>query len=1335
MGDDLDIYNDLDDFQESEEQKSKVLQAWETKFADAQVEINNYLALIKALEKKIKTMEVNFQNLLDTAKAEIKRKDTLITQLRKEKDDICFRRKRPNNFAQVSNPSVSNPSVSNSSVSNPSVTNPFKQTQRQEPKRFKLEETVGASDVVYSSNKWDKELQDDKKKTQETVQEKKTDHKRGEQFNSEAKSSQRNKEIKDNKQKSQNIVYEKKPDHKHDKKFSSDAKSSLRDNELKDNKQKSQEIVHEKSADHKRGKQLSSSSFDTKRVHDRDRDRDRDRSRRRSRSRSRSRTRERCRSRNMEENRHAKTREFQRSRRSRSRSASRSRSSHRNNNKTGHRNSSREHESKSSTNEKRNKQKTMESLFGKTPKQNSPIMEIDTEQKAKVMEKMLANAEPFTPIELYTPQSQITAGNKATSDKQATSKQQTEEEVNNYFVSNVKDIKLEDAPNDIEEIDAKKPATKSEDQSTDAAEQIPGLGLINEEYLDGSESKEKLEDAEIKATEPGFDNDGKTSRQENERTPSESIKPANENEEETKETVEHIPGLDLINNSQQSEVKSIDQIEFSEYAKYKATHNEDQTTIAIEKIPGLDLITDDYQDGTESKDNDILEMKTTINKDEATKVNEKILDQNFIIEKKQAVVESFEKLENIPNDIAEIKATKPAAESEGESTRHPLEQTPATDIKVIEQIPGLDLITCVSNHIPENEPTKPVTETEDESTRTIKQIPGLDIIIDELHNVLNDIAEIKETENEDLTTEANEQNRGLEIKTNKYQAGDILIAQLERVSNDTLEIKTTANIENTKKTVKIIPGQNLLTKEDLAESKSIEDLQDASNDFAEIKATKPTTENEDQTLRQTATEEESKVIDNKKMDEQLTGTENKQTKPSCNEIESNDEKVSRNKTKKSPIIEAKLKNVIQVIKETEEIDKVNLQSKEESNNSDKQSISCLKLIESEAENVMRRANDTLVVIEAPSDDNNATPECQVLPPNGVQIIEDIRLPVMMDIEHIALSVDWQSDKDEDDGLESERDKEVYLIAAEKAEENSDEDQLKPMESDKEIEISPENPTADSEDVQAIAINESELESNVEVDTTLLPKPSIVTNIVMYAQPDSTKIDHNEDDPVVEAVESLLIPDDIMAKSLDLGLSFEMDNIELTLEQLHQQSHDDEQPDEATVTSTSMKAPKQDLIAILTQSPVQQPPANVSPYPTKLKTKAKKTGARSASERTTPIKNKECSLTPENAEKTPLKKRKLNLDDETESQVVPQTPPDSVKTTTPSPQHVTIDETLNASDIDNNHSVKSNSSIITKRCSLGQSDYQFERINDEVVLRVTRRGRRRRAAPSAADNNI
>jgi len=68
----------------SNQQKSKELHAWETKFANAQVEIKSYQELNKELKKKIKTMEINFQNLLDTAKAEIKRKDTLITQLRKE---------------------------------------------------------------------------------------------------------------------------------------------------------------------------------------------------------------------------------------------------------------------------------------------------------------------------------------------------------------------------------------------------------------------------------------------------------------------------------------------------------------------------------------------------------------------------------------------------------------------------------------------------------------------------------------------------------------------------------------------------------------------------------------------------------------------------------------------------------------------------------------------------------------------------------------------------------------------------------------------------------------------------------------------------------------------------------------------------------------------------------------------------------------------------------------------------------------------------------------------------------------------------------------------------
>ncbi|XP_039484516.1 ankyrin repeat domain-containing protein 12 isoform X2 [Drosophila santomea] len=102
----LDIYDDLDDFQKVEDRKTKELQEWEAKYEKALAEIVALKAENKALGKKIKTMEVNLQNLLDTAKAEIKRKETLISELRNEKDDVCFRRKRARPFEL---PGVSEP--------------------------------------------------------------------------------------------------------------------------------------------------------------------------------------------------------------------------------------------------------------------------------------------------------------------------------------------------------------------------------------------------------------------------------------------------------------------------------------------------------------------------------------------------------------------------------------------------------------------------------------------------------------------------------------------------------------------------------------------------------------------------------------------------------------------------------------------------------------------------------------------------------------------------------------------------------------------------------------------------------------------------------------------------------------------------------------------------------------------------------------------------------------------------------------------------------------------------------------------------------------------------
>ncbi|XP_017465754.1 PREDICTED: centrosomal protein of 290 kDa isoform X2 [Rhagoletis zephyria] len=93
--DDLDIYNDLDTFQQEEEKKSAELLSLESKYNDS-LKTNEALQAENAdLKKQIKRIGINFQNLLDTAKAEIRRKDKQIDQLRKEKDDICFRRRQP----------------------------------------------------------------------------------------------------------------------------------------------------------------------------------------------------------------------------------------------------------------------------------------------------------------------------------------------------------------------------------------------------------------------------------------------------------------------------------------------------------------------------------------------------------------------------------------------------------------------------------------------------------------------------------------------------------------------------------------------------------------------------------------------------------------------------------------------------------------------------------------------------------------------------------------------------------------------------------------------------------------------------------------------------------------------------------------------------------------------------------------------------------------------------------------------------------------------------------------------------------------------------------------
>lgn len=347
------------------------------------------------------------------------------------------------------------------------------------------------------------------------------------------------------------------------------------------------------------------------------------------------------------------------------------------------------------------------------------------------------------------------------------------------------------------------------------------------------------------------------------------------------------------------------------------------------------------------------------------------------------------------------------------------------------------------------------------------------------------------------------------------------------------------------------------------------------------------------------------------------------------------------------------------------------------------------------------ATESLENKEAQIDDHISTIGSPVRSSKDIQIIEDIRLPVMVDIEHIAASVDKLNEThDQDKPVQPEETilkKEPDAVVENKG---LDEDS-----------------SVHADSITEPIVKESVADSNNAIKTT--------TETVLYAQPDSTKIDHNDDETenaVNENMEILTTPEKLMADNLNASypnLKLEFDNIEMALEQLHQHSKTDIQPDEETVTSTSMKAPK-DLIKILMQSPVhKEATAIASDCLIMSKSTSKKVGARTASER-----KKSVSITPERLEKTPVKKIKLSSDHD--AQTVPQTPPKTANS--PESEDITIDETIDESaQVENSNLRIGETSIVTKRCSLGNSDYQFEKVNDQVVLRITRRGRRRAAS--------
>ena len=85
---DLDIYGDLDVdelyAEKNKERENVKITALESEIQKNRDDIDKLKKENERLNKKVKIMETNFNNLLETVRNEIKRKDALIDSLRKE---------------------------------------------------------------------------------------------------------------------------------------------------------------------------------------------------------------------------------------------------------------------------------------------------------------------------------------------------------------------------------------------------------------------------------------------------------------------------------------------------------------------------------------------------------------------------------------------------------------------------------------------------------------------------------------------------------------------------------------------------------------------------------------------------------------------------------------------------------------------------------------------------------------------------------------------------------------------------------------------------------------------------------------------------------------------------------------------------------------------------------------------------------------------------------------------------------------------------------------------------------------------------------------------------
>uniref|UniRef100_A0A1Q3EYP4 Uncharacterized protein n=1 Tax=Culex tarsalis TaxID=7177 RepID=A0A1Q3EYP4_CULTA len=95
MEDEYDIYGDLEGFEEAAAQDNKVVQELNAQIAELREQIAKKEHEKQDTIARNTILLENISSLLVTAKAELKRKDAVIADIRRERDNVAFRRKRP----------------------------------------------------------------------------------------------------------------------------------------------------------------------------------------------------------------------------------------------------------------------------------------------------------------------------------------------------------------------------------------------------------------------------------------------------------------------------------------------------------------------------------------------------------------------------------------------------------------------------------------------------------------------------------------------------------------------------------------------------------------------------------------------------------------------------------------------------------------------------------------------------------------------------------------------------------------------------------------------------------------------------------------------------------------------------------------------------------------------------------------------------------------------------------------------------------------------------------------------------------------------------------------